>query len=119
MDRFKTARNIAIVLVIAAAVDLLPNGGRAADTFAAVIYIAFGVAIGYLGLRLYRENRVALHSLGDLHRGLLYYAIALGLLAFMARSRMWGTGLGELLWFVLIGAVVWALVAVFRRWRAY
>ena len=32
---------------------------------------------------------------------------------------MWQTGLGELIWFVLIGAVVYALIAVVRRWRAY
>ncbi|HYM45333.1 MAG TPA: hypothetical protein VES65_04145 [Solirubrobacteraceae bacterium] len=119
MDRLKTARNVAIVALIAAAVYLLPGGGRVADTFEALLYVAFGVAIGYLGLRLYRENRVALHSLGDRHRGLLYAALAAGLLALMARARMWQTGLGELLWFVLIGGIVYALVAVFRRWRAY
>jgi len=119
MDRLKTARNVAIVILIAAAVYLLPGGGRAAQTFVALLYAAFGVAIGYLGLRLYREHHVALHSLGDLHRGLLYGAVSVGLLAFMARARMWQTGLGELLWFVLIGGVVYALVAVVRRWRAY
>jgi TRAP-type C4-dicarboxylate transport system permease small subunit len=119
MEPFKTIRNVLIVALIAAAVYLVPGGGRAAQTFVAVVYVAFGVAIGYLGLRLYREHRVALHSLGDLHRGLLYGALSVGLVAFMARARMWETGLGELLWFVLIGGVVYALIAVVRRWRAY
>jgi hypothetical protein len=118
-ERLKTTRNVAIVLLIAAAVYLLPGGGRAASTAEALLYIGFGVAIGYLGLRMYREHRVALHGLGDRYRGLLYGAVAAGLLVYMSRARMWQTGLGELLWFVLVGGIVYALVAVFRRWRAY
>jgi hypothetical protein len=118
-ERLKTTRNVAIVLLIAAAVYLLPGGGRAASTAEALLYIGFGVAIEYIGLRMYREHRVALHGLGDHYRGLLYGAIAGGLLVYMSRVRMWQTGLGELLWFVLVGGIVYALVAVFRRWRAY
>ena len=87
----KTARNIAIVLLIAAAVFLLPGGGQAATTFEAILLIGFGVGFGYLGLRLYREHRIGLHSLGDRHRALLYGAIALGVFAAEARTRMWRT----------------------------
>ncbi len=119
MERAKTARNVAIVALIAAAVFVLPGGGRAANTFEGVLVVGFGVGIAYLGLRLYRENRIALHSLGDRHRGLLYGAIALVLFLIMARARMWDTGLGELLWFTLAGGVVYALLAVYRHWRAY
>jgi hypothetical protein len=119
MDRLKTARNVAIVALIAAAVYLLPGGGRAANTVVAVIYVAFGVAIGYIGLRLYRENRVAIHSLGDRYRALLYGAVAVAYLLVMSRERMWQTGFGELLWFVLLGAIAYSLLAVVRRWRAY
>ncbi len=118
-DRLKTTRNVAIVLLIAAAVYLLPSGGQVAHTFEALLYVGFGVAIGYLGLRFYREYRVALHGLGDRYRGLLYGAIAAGLLVYMSRVRMWQTGIGELLWFVLVGGIVYALVVVVRRWRAY
>ena len=83
-------RNVAIVVLIAAAVYFLPSGGQVASTFEALIYIGFGVAIGYLGLRYYRENRVALHSLGDRYRGLLYGAIALGVLPVECRARACG-----------------------------
>lgn len=118
-NRLKTTRNVAMVALIAAAVYLLPSGGQVAHTFEALLYIGFGVAIGYLGLRFYREHQVALHSLGDRHRGLLYGSIAGGLFLYMSRVRMWQTGVGELLWFVLVGGIVYALIAVFRRWRAY
>lgn len=118
-DRFKTTRNVAILALIAAAVYFLPSGGQVAHTFEALLYIGFGIAIGYLGLRFYREHRVALHSLGDRYRGLLYGSIALAVFLWMSYSRMWNTGLGELLWFVLAGGVAYAVFVVFRRWRAY
>jgi hypothetical protein len=119
MERLKTVRNIAIVVLIAAAIYLIPGGGRASQTFLGILYIGFAVAIGYIGLRLYREHHVALHSLGDTYRGLLYGAIAFAVLAYAARARMWESGLGELLWFVLVGGIVYALIAVYRHWRAY
>jgi hypothetical protein len=119
MDRGKTARNVAIVATIAAAVFLLPGGGRAARTFEAAILVAFGVAIAYLGLRLYRERRVAIYSLGDRYRGILYGSIALGVFALCARGRMWQTGVGELAWFVLVSLVVAGLLTVYRYSRTY
>jgi hypothetical protein len=119
MESLKTARNVAIVLLIAAAVYFLPNGGRAANTFEALLWVAFGVGIGYLGLRAYREYRVALHSLGDRHRGLLYGAVAAAVFAYAARARMWQTGIGELLWFALAALIIYLLLEVYRHWRAY
>ena len=119
MERAKTARNVAIVMLIAAAVFLIPGGGRAASTFEAALFVAFGVAIAYLGLFLYRERRVAVHSLGDRYRGVLYGSIALGVAAVAARERMFQTGLGELVWFVLIGLVVYGLLVVYRYSRSY
>jgi hypothetical protein len=119
MERMKTARNVAIIVAIAAAIYFVPGGGRAAGTFEAVVWVAFGVGVGYLGLRLYREHRIALHSLGDRHRGLLYGAIALGVFAYAARVRMWQTGFGEVGWFLLVACVIYALMEVYRYSRTY
>ena len=119
MDRYKNLRNVAIVLLIAAAVYELPGGGRAASIFESILFVAFGVAIGYLGLRMYREGRVALHGLGDRHRALLYGAIALGGFAVLGQKRLWETSLGELVWFVLVGLAVYAVVLVYRHARSY
>jgi len=133
-QQLKTARNVAIVLGIAAAVYFIPGGGRAANTFEAALWVAFGLGIGYLGLRMYREHHVALYGLGERHRGLLYGAVALAVFLYAVRTRMWyalaqrgnelvqvhrWNGLGEVLWFALAGAVVYALLAVYRHARAY
>jgi hypothetical protein len=117
--QLKTARNIAIILAIAAAVYFIPGGGRAAGTFEAALWVAFGVGFAYFMLRMYREHHVALYGLGDRHRGLLYGAVALAVFEWIARARMWQTGFGELAWFALAAAVVYSLLAVYRHARAY
>jgi hypothetical protein len=119
MDRTKNARNIAIIVAIAAAVYLLPGGGRVASTFEAALWAAFGVGVAYFGLRMYRERRITLYGLGDRHRALLYGGAALAVFLWAARRRMWETGSGELLWFVLAGCVVYALLEVVRHARSY
>jgi hypothetical protein len=122
VDRTKTVRNVLIVLAIAALVYLVTNGergGRVEMTFEAILWSAFGLGIGFFGIRLYREHRISLHSLGDRHRAMLYGAAALGVFAVAARKRMWHTGLGELLWFVLVALVVWAALEVYRYSRTY
>ncbi len=119
MEQLKTVRNVAIVAAIAAGVYFLPGGGRAANTFEAALWVAFGIGIAYFGVRLYRENRVAIHGLGDPHRALLYGGLAGVVFLLTARSRMWNTGAGELVWFVLAAAAVYALIATYRYWRTY
>jgi hypothetical protein len=118
-DNLKNARNVAILLAIAAAVYFVPGGGRAASTFEAVLVVAFGVGFGYLGLRLYREHNLWLYGLGDRHRAMLYGAVALGFFEWLARVRMWQTTVGELAWFALAALAVYGLLEVFRHARAY
>jgi len=115
----KTARNVAIVVVIAAAVYFIPGGGRVASTFEAVLITGFAIAIAYLGLRMYREYRVTLFGLGDRHRALLYGGLAVAYFAWVARKNMWQTGLGELAWFALLAFVIYAGMEVYRHARAY
>jgi hypothetical protein len=117
----KTARNIAIVLLIAAAVFLLPGGGQAATTFEAILLIGFGVGFGYLGLRLYREHRVTLHGLGDRHRAILYGSLALIGFLIVGYTRMIDESrtIFGVLWFALLLLVVYGLMVVYRAWRSY
>ncbi len=119
MDRAAPYRNIVIVLLIAAAVDFLPGGGRAALTAEALLTTIFAAGFGYFAYRIYRERNLDIHGLGARHRALLYGALTLGLVTITAKRRMWETGAGEFAWFVLIGLVAYALLAVYRYWRTY
>jgi hypothetical protein len=137
-ESLKTARNVAIVLAIAAAVYFIPGGGSAAHTFEAALWTAFALGIGYLGLRAYREHHITLFGLGDRHRGLFYGALGLGVLLYAGRKRMWYAeevravaqrleivqahrwdGVGEVLWFALVALAVYSLMLVYRHWRSY
>ena len=70
-------------------------------------------------MRSIANTAISIYGLGDAHRALLYAGIAVALFAGTARARMWQTGLGELVWFVLVGFVVYALLEIYRYWRAY
>lgn len=118
MPRLGTIRSFAIVLLIAAAVQFIPGGTRAANIFGALLEVLFAAGIGYVAMRLYRERRLSLYGLGR-HRGLLYGAVALGAVTVAAQPRMWQTGFGEFAWFVLIGLVVYSLLEVYRFSRLY
>jgi hypothetical protein len=119
MDRYRQAINVAIVLLIAAAVFLIPGGGRAASTFEGVLLVGFGVGFGYLGLRMYREYRVSLHGLGDRYRAALYGAVALVAFLVLGQKHLWETSLGTLAWFALVLLALYGFGIVYRRWRSY
>jgi hypothetical protein len=118
-DRLKTARNVAILLLLAAAVDFLPAGGRAANTFATALGVVFAAGLAYAAIWFYRRQRVGIYGLGERRRGLLYGALGVGVLSLAAKDRMWQTGFGEFVWFVLIGLTAYTLVALYRYSRSY
>jgi hypothetical protein len=119
-DRNKHLRNIAIIVVLAVAVWLVPGGGTAADTFSNLLGIAFIGGILFFGYRLYMEHRETIFGLEDRQRGILYASIALAAITLVATGRMWEAGgLGALLWLAFIGAAVWGLYSVWRAYRTY
>jgi hypothetical protein len=114
-----TARNVAILLAIAAAVFILPGGGDAASFVYAVLSTAILAAFVMLAVRFYRERRIDLATLGDQWRALLYGALAAGVLDLAAYGRLSGTPGGSALFVVVLLGCAVALVAVFRHWRSY
>jgi len=119
VGRYTAVRNVGIVVLIAAAVYALPSGGTLASTVGAVLGVALGAAIALLALRGYREYRERIYLLGDRHRALFYGSLALAVYLYVAHTRMWRTGTGQLLWILLALAALWGLVEVYRRYRAY
>jgi hypothetical protein len=119
MGRMQTLRNIAVVALVAAAVQFLPGGGQVAEAFGAALWVILAAGFAYFGYRIYRERRLSLYGLGQRNRALLYGGVALGFFAAAARARMWETGFGEFAWFVLAGLAAWSLFAVYRFSRTY
>jgi hypothetical protein len=119
MERYAPARNIAIIVLIAAAVYYLPRGGQVAGTVNAVVGVAFGGLLALAASRLYREHRTTLYSLGDRMRGLLYGAVAVAMVTITAKDRMWQSSAGQVVWFALLAAVVYILFYIWRASRSY
>ncbi len=113
------ARNVAIILALAAAVMLLPGGGNASAGILQVLVLAMLASIAYFAVRLYREHRVDLYSLGDRNRTILYSAVGLAALTLTATNRLWDTGPGSIVWIALMALAVYAVYFVFRASREY
>lgn len=114
----RTARNVVILLALAAAVAFLPGGGRTATFVGSVLSIGVGVVIVLLVARFYREHRVSIYGLGDRHRGLLYGAVGAVVLALAGRDRLLSTAGGTLVFFVLLCGAAAALYAVWMHQRS-
>jgi len=111
-----TARNVAIVAAIAAAISFLPGGGDVAAVVSRTLSLAFAAVIAWAGWWAYRRFALDLDALPHGYRGLLYGAIGVVVLVVAGAGRMTATTSGSLLFIALLGAAVLAFVSV---WRAH
>lgn len=114
-----TARNIAVILVIAALVALVPGGGTGANVALQAASLLFVGCIGWFAFVMYRQNRASLYGLGDRRRALVYGAIAVAVVTLTDTTRLWSTPAGSIAWLVLIGAAIYAVFAVYWAARRY
>jgi hypothetical protein len=112
-------RNIAIIVLIAAAVWAIPGGGTAAGVVGALISVAFSVAIWLALVYVYRNFRTTIFSLGEQHRGMLYGGLAAILFLGASADRFFDSAPGTLVWFAILAGAAYALIETFRRWREY
>jgi hypothetical protein len=114
-----TVRNVLIVLLLAALVVIIPGGGTGAGVATQAVSLLFLAAIAWFALIMYRQHRVALYSLGDGRRAILYVALGVAAVTLTATSRMWQTPAGSVAWLVLLGAAVYAVFAIAWSARKY
>ncbi len=115
----KTARNVLIVVALAAVRVLVPGGGTGARVAIQTISVVFLASFGWIAMLQYREHRVALYSLGSGRRAILYSAAGGAALTLTASSRLWATTGGTLAWVVLLGAAAYAGGSVIWSARRY
>jgi hypothetical protein len=115
----ETLRNVLIILALAAVVMLVPGGGNASAGILQTLVIVMLAAIAWFGVRLYREHRTDIYSLGDRNRGVLYASAGLLALTVTATDRLWETGSGTVVWVALIALACYGVYYVFRSAREY
>jgi multisubunit Na+/H+ antiporter MnhB subunit len=114
-----TVRNVAIVLVLAAAVAFIPGGGQTAGLVGAILSTLIMVSLVFFAYRFYRDHRMELDGLGDRWRGLLYGAIGAVVLALAALPRLSDSSGGTLVVVVVLGGAAYAFYMVWRHYREY
>ena len=115
----ETARNIAIVVLIALAVWLVPGGGEGADLVGTTLNAIFIVVIALIVGNLYRQYRGEIFSLGDEWRFALYAAVGVAILTVSITGQLWSTGIGAVVWFALIATSSYVLYVIWQRYRSY
>jgi hypothetical protein len=119
-DRLKLPFEIAIILVIAAALQFIPGGHKTLEALFAALWSILLVGLFFVCIMQYREHRVALYSLGDGRRALLYGTTAVLVVTLAATERMWhASGVGEFFWFAIVGLSIYTYVALYRFARRY
>ncbi len=114
-----TARNVGILVLLAAIVWLVPGGGEGANLVGQVLNAIFIVVMALIVGSLYRQYRGEIFGLGDQWRFALYAAVGIALLTVSITGRMWETGPGALIWVALIGASSYTLYVIWQRYRSY
>ncbi len=115
----QTARNVLIILALAAVVTVVPGGSKASDAILTTLVTIMLAAIVFLSVRLYRERRTDLYGLGERNRAILYGSLGLGTLAFIGTNRLWETGGGSIAWLAMIALAGFGIYHVVRAARAY
>lgn len=109
----RTARNVAIVMLLALGVAFAPAGGNAVETILTAITMGFLAGIAWMLYTLSRQNQLTLATLSDGRRALFYAAFGMIALLIAGTDKLFSSGGGTLLWIVLLGA---SIAAIWRIW---
>lgn len=114
----RTARNIAIIVLLALIVAVAPGGGNAAAGIMALISLSFYALIAAAGFQLYRQHRLAYLGLADRQRAMLAGSLGAIVLMIAGASELTATGAGLLVWMAVIAFAVITLIKVWGDARA-
>lgn len=115
----KTALNLLIIAALAAVIDFAPGGGTGGSVVISAISIVFLASFAWIAMLQYREHRVALYSLGDRRRAILYVAAGVAVLTLTGTSQLWNTTAGKFAWFALLVGAAYAAGTVIWSARRY
>ncbi len=115
----RAARNIAIVLGLAAAVEFVPGGGAGAAAVNATFSVFFVAIAIWMALRIYSDTELTRLSVGDRERATLYGAIAVLVVLVAGIDEMFGSALGRVSFVALAAGSIFAILDTLRQARAY
>jgi hypothetical protein len=109
----RTARNVAIIMLLALPIAFTATGGNLADALLTALTMGLLAGLAWMVYVYSRENQMTLATLSDGRRALLYGALGLIALLIAGNDKMFSTGGGTLLWILLFAA---AVAAIWKVW---
>ena len=110
----KTARNVAIILVIALLLTVLPAGGNLATAVLTALSLVFLGSIALLLVRFWREHSFTRDAMTDRQRGLVYGSLGAIALAVAGTDELLDSGPGTVVWILVLAVGAWV---IFNTWR--
>jgi len=110
----RTARDVAIILLLAFGLAVLPAGGNVAEGVLVALSVLFAAAIGGLLIRLWKQTGMQHDTLTERQRILIYGPIGAIALMIAGADEMFGSGPGTLAWVVIVIGSGWL---IFNTWR--
>jgi hypothetical protein len=114
----RAARNVAIILLLALVVAVVPGGDNAARAIGAALSITFLGLIAFTVYQLYRQNSFTFLSLDDRQRGLLYAGLGAIVLMIAGADELLETGAGVVVWLAVLAAAIFAIYRVVMEARS-
>jgi hypothetical protein len=109
----RTLRNVAIIMLLALAVAIVPGGGNATEAVFAAVSMAFLAAISWALYVASRRNQLTLATLSDGRRAILYGALGMIALVIAGSDELFSSGAGTVAWVLLLAA---SIGAIWRIW---
>jgi hypothetical protein len=110
----RVLRNVAIIMLLALGLALLPSGGDVAQgLITALVLVMFG-AMAALAVRAWRENALARDAMTDRQRGLIYGALGAIALMVAGADELFASGPGTIVWIAVMVGSVWLIVNTWR-----
>jgi hypothetical protein len=109
----RTARNAAIIMVLALGVAFAPSGQNFANAVLTAITMGFLAGISWMLYVLSRQKQLTLATLTDRRRAIFYSAFGMIALLIAGTGKLFSSGGGTLVWVLLLAASV---AAIWRIW---
>ena len=110
----RTARNVAIILLLALALTVLPAGGNIAEAILTALSVLFAIAIGATLIRFWKDTGLQRDTFTDRQRWLIYGGCGAIALMVVGADELFSSGPGVVAWFAIVGGAGWL---IFNTWR--
>jgi hypothetical protein len=111
----QTARNVAIIALLAFFVAAVPGGGETAAVVGAILSMAFLSVIAWALYRFYVDREMTLLGMTDGQRAVVYGAVGAVALLIVGYEEFQSWSGGTLVWIMLMAG---AIAAAFFTWRS-